>query len=394
MENQVVRYSVPIQVESIEGGVRVKGVAVDESTSRNGITYIASELHRAAKSLKGKPMGVDHSGNVEDIVGRVEKATSVNQGKQVLYEAVIKDTEKHKGIVKMIREGLIQSVSIEAIFKKIVREKDKFIAKGIEFVGLDLVKTPGVANATVALAESFESIVKNNLSHNKTNMNLVLQLAENLLSRKKITEEDVKNLRAMYESLPEDDKADVEDKVEEVEQKAEDDAAAAGDGDGDGDGDDEAKEAAAKAAKENLALKERVALLEQDGKATAKANEVTAKENKTLSEKIKKQELSEEAEEFIIKEGADGKTVGLLEAKKQDLVDFMFTLSDTQLETFKSLIQEMKKVDFPELGSGESVEEKDGEAKAKKLAVEIKAADPSLESWEALDKAYEQLGMK
>jgi len=56
----------------------------------------------------------------------------------------------------MIRSGLVKFTSIEAIADELVKEGDNVIARGLDITGLGLVKTPGIPEMTIAIAEAFD----------------------------------------------------------------------------------------------------------------------------------------------------------------------------------------------------------------------------------------------
>ena len=153
----VMEFCVPI-TEAVSDGkdFMIKGVAINETTTRNGITYVAEELSRAAPSFRNKPILKDHNPLIENIVGRTTENVAWNDtNKRIDFEARIVD-EKIKG---MIEKGLITDVSIGAKVEDIIENKKAgtLTAVGMEGLEISLVAVPGDPGANIANAmhESF-----------------------------------------------------------------------------------------------------------------------------------------------------------------------------------------------------------------------------------------------
>lgn len=129
----------------------VEGVAINETTTRNGITYVAAELEKSFHSLIGKPMLKDHNNSVDSIVGRVKEAGFEN--KAIKFKAQVMD----KAMQEMIRDGRVQNVSIGAKVDALDEKEGQRVAKGLEFLELSFVAVPGDPGATLtqALEEAF-----------------------------------------------------------------------------------------------------------------------------------------------------------------------------------------------------------------------------------------------
>jgi len=159
MQNLNVNFAVPIK-ESVQSGKDfiIKGEAIHEITTRNGVFYSSEELKMAHPSLSGKPLLKDHNNSIESIVGRVQKTSFNDMGKCIMFEAKVMD----KMCQEMISDGRINSVSIGAMVKEVNREtindNEVLVPKGIDFVELSLVAVPADPNANFAQAmcESFK----------------------------------------------------------------------------------------------------------------------------------------------------------------------------------------------------------------------------------------------
>jgi len=141
----------------------IKGKAINETTTRNGVTYLAEELQPAAESFRDKPILKDHKNSVDSIVGRTTQNVYYNEMmKAIMFEAKVMDTMMQT----MIKDGRIKNVSIGAMVKEI-ETKDitengqtytQMIARGIEGIEISLVAVPADKDACFAQAmmESFE----------------------------------------------------------------------------------------------------------------------------------------------------------------------------------------------------------------------------------------------
>lgn len=160
--NEKINYNVPITENFKENGkFIVRGIAINSTTTRNGITYEVEDLEIAAPTLRNRPVLKDHINSVDNIVGRTTNNITFNsQGKFVPFEADIKDPVMQQ----KIQSGLVTNVSIGAMVKDIERKEDANgkeinVAKGIEFVELSLVAVPGDPGAgfTHALNEKLNA---------------------------------------------------------------------------------------------------------------------------------------------------------------------------------------------------------------------------------------------
>jgi hypothetical protein len=136
----------------------IKGVAINETTTRNGITYISEELEKAAPSFRNKPILKDHNNSIESIVGRTTENVhfeNSSDGKgRIMFEAQIMD----KQMQEMIKDGRIQNVSIGTMLEDLREDEEAgtVTAIGMEGLEISLVAVPGDGGAglTHALRES------------------------------------------------------------------------------------------------------------------------------------------------------------------------------------------------------------------------------------------------
>jgi hypothetical protein len=207
-KKKILEFNVPIsQTVDTKNEFLIKGIAINETTTRNGITYVAKELRPAAPSFRNKPVLKDHENKIDNIVGRTTDNVFYNEDMNAItFEANIKDKE----IISKIKEGLITNVSIGAGVQNIVEEVTdgvkKYIACGIEGYELSLVAVPGDGGATFdrAMLEMFESL-------QTENKNIIIQ--EDKMSDiivQEIKKEDFEKLseevKTLQETLSEKDK--------------------------------------------------------------------------------------------------------------------------------------------------------------------------------------------
>jgi len=213
MENTKLNFVVPIiellqqkDDDKLDNVMRIEGVAIEETTSRNNVTYKVDELEMAADTLVGAPLLKDHNNTVDGIVGKVTEAYM--DGKQLKFKAeVMDDSMKEK-----IRNGLIKNVSVGSKLKELQKvvedEVTKFVAKGIEFLELSLVAVPGVKGATFtqSVTEAFDAFEVEERNNMKNKLKAIEEKLALLLAKE--SEEEV------LEEEPEAE-AEAEEEVED-----------------------------------------------------------------------------------------------------------------------------------------------------------------------------------
>jgi len=224
MQNEKINFNVPISEvlkENKSKDFKIFGTAINETTTRNGITYVGEELQKGAMSLRRKPILKDHENLVDNIVGHTTENVYFDEAsKSIKFEGIIKD----KKMQEMISDGLIQSVSIGAMVKEILEVKEeasdekKLVAKGIDFVELSLVAVPADPNAgfAMAMAEKFnekrEVEIKMAEEVEKTKIQTLRE--ERAKLEEEIAELELKKLQAEKEKLLKEE-AVAEPKAEE-----------------------------------------------------------------------------------------------------------------------------------------------------------------------------------
>lgn len=152
METMQLNFNAPIKENAMMGGeFLIKGIAINATTTDNNHTFLSEELEKAAGTMKGIPLLIDHNNTVESIKGRVKEGFFDSQNNRVDFEAAVMD----KGMQEKIQKGLINSVSIGATVKDIEEgENGDIIPRGIRIRELSLVAVPADEGATFQVSSS------------------------------------------------------------------------------------------------------------------------------------------------------------------------------------------------------------------------------------------------
>ena len=185
-----IQYQIPIkEFGEVDNEFKIKGVAINETTTSNGHKFLAEELSSSASTLNGVPLLKDHNNSVDSIIGRVKLSYFDEVNKNIRFEAIIMDSK----VKEIVKDGRINSVSVGASVKDLEEDDDgALIARGIMFHELSVVAVPADAGATfnVALMEAY-----NNISE-KDNIQLKGGLNENTMNEEAekpvATEEETK----------------------------------------------------------------------------------------------------------------------------------------------------------------------------------------------------------
>lgn len=149
-------YNVPItEAGQVDQDFIIQGVAINATVTSNNHRFLHSELKQSAGTLRGVPLLVDHRNEVSAIKGRVMVGEFDEKHSRVNFKAKVVDKETQK----MIKDGLIDSVSVGATVKEIEADEEGILVpKGIQFKELSLVAVPadGGATFTTALHEAYK----------------------------------------------------------------------------------------------------------------------------------------------------------------------------------------------------------------------------------------------
>ncbi len=137
----------------------VHGVALgddDVTVGQSGIKKLwpAEELERAADSLEGQNLVVDHENNSSGVVGQVTKAGYKN-GTGVIYEAELFDEE----LAEKINNGLLEvSIRGRHVDVEEMEENDDGakVVEDITFANLSIVPTGAAPSNTIEMGETEE----------------------------------------------------------------------------------------------------------------------------------------------------------------------------------------------------------------------------------------------
>ena len=185
--------------ESIDKKLQIGGLAIYESTSRNGIFYSAEELEKAYKSLENKPILKDHVATTDNTIGLVIESSFDGFG--ISYKGWVKDND----VAEKITDGRIQNVSVGAIVEKLIQRKDSEVkeAIGLTFLEISTTPTPGIKNASITRRKE-EKLMK---------AKVYKEAKANQKKTGPVTKEQMNSLRKSIKELREND---IKNKIREV----------------------------------------------------------------------------------------------------------------------------------------------------------------------------------
>jgi len=154
----------------------IKGVALNVGETQNHNLYIQDELERAARTLIGKPLNLNHE---EPIEGDNKVLDAEFEDNRIEYVAQV----TNRRVIDLIRDGTIKHVSIEAQFRRgYVECPDDyacfFYPEGLVFTGFALLTNdvlPGDPGTSVEILECLKltpriGVVKNQKEGEKGKM--------------------------------------------------------------------------------------------------------------------------------------------------------------------------------------------------------------------------------
>jgi hypothetical protein len=134
--------------ESYGKPLLIKGYAIHAGATRNWNLYLEDELKKAADSLVGKPIYLEHV-DVGSAVGKVLLAGWDPEKRVIWFTAEVYDDE----VADKIRAGIIKHVSICADYDVLEPFDSIKIPYGLEFRELSLVAVPGDPEANIMVVE-------------------------------------------------------------------------------------------------------------------------------------------------------------------------------------------------------------------------------------------------
>lgn len=164
---------------------KIKGIAINSTTTRNNVKYEENELRNSARTLEGKPLLKDHNNSVDSIVGRVTKSYFDEINSAVGFEADILDEK----VAEKVSNGLISAVSVGATVMELEENKKEkvMIPRGINFVELSLVAIPADPNASL-IAQDFTAVLCEKFRNKADEL-------EELNNQIKVLKEEVRKLK-------------------------------------------------------------------------------------------------------------------------------------------------------------------------------------------------------
>ena len=168
----------------------IQGEAIHTIISRNKVVYDEEELRKAARTLIGKPLCLNH--DPRQVVGRIVNAWFDPERRAIVYQAIVEDPE----IAELVRKGEIKTVSIGASFEDMLTIDRSFIMpKGIVFDELSLLHNaiPGDRYASVQALERFLQEKAGKTDKERENMSKESgESSKEKVEEKKIAEEEKK----------------------------------------------------------------------------------------------------------------------------------------------------------------------------------------------------------
>ena len=155
MKEVNLKYQVDIQEQGfMNGDFIIQGTAINSVVTSNNHKFLSEELQKSASTLKGVPLLKDHENTIDSIVGRVLTSSFNNQEEKIDFKAKV----VNKNAQELIKQGLLNTVSVGAIVSDVEEEDGMFIPRGITFKELSLVAVPADDGATfqIALKEAFD----------------------------------------------------------------------------------------------------------------------------------------------------------------------------------------------------------------------------------------------
>ena len=215
MKNLQLTFQAPITENAFfNNEFLIKGIAITSTITDNNHKFLPEELEKAAATMTGIPLLVDHDNSVDSVIGKVNQGFFDQVSQNLEFEAKVMNTS----IQEKITSGLINSVSIGATVEDIEEEDGIFIPKGIKIRELSIVAVPADQNAkfeVVAIAPTFQMALQEAFTligkPQVTNLNSSLSDNDTLNERGSVDMENEKELKTQL--------AEQEAKIAEFEKK-------------------------------------------------------------------------------------------------------------------------------------------------------------------------------
>jgi hypothetical protein len=362
-----------------------------QTDSRYGdFSYTKEDLESMAKHFNEDVLGREipaddnHERNHRALAWIKPQSMRVGKSKKLdnqysIYARLYRYTPQGK---EFISTGVYRyfSLQIRPVMEKFFNNTKRVLKNVI--VGLAFTNTPVIKDMAPAFSEN------SHLFNNSNNMN-TFQILLTELSEKKVVSKQEKNLlQKTFISLSEEEKEEVKDQVDSVQEKPEQTA--------------EEIEAAKKAeAEAEAAKKEAEEAKKEAEKALSESDKRYAEQQETIKMQgdeikgLKEKALSEEVDKLVSEVSlSETNPIGFVSEKTSEVKEFAKELSESQRNTFFSLVKQIKNVDLSEKGSSATEVSDDAkEAQAKTYAAKLMEKDKNLAEHDALSQAYIDLKM-
>jgi len=226
IENVRISFRAPLDVTELaskdSNSRKITGMAVPAQKSRNGRTFKLEDLKKA--KFNGKPysegiminMGLNHSDDVTDIVGKWNPV--FNDG-GIAFEGMVYNTGKYPWITDMLDKKLWDSVSVE-MMADLVKEDEVVYVKNQDILGLDFVKTPGLPDASVGIAEAFEKAIGASLVQTNEHSAEEIHKGDEKMEKEKIEVKEEEKQEEVQEEVKEEEKEEPKPEIAEEKQES------------------------------------------------------------------------------------------------------------------------------------------------------------------------------
>ncbi len=151
MHNISLNFQAAIKENALfNGEFIIKGIAITSTITDNSHKFLPEELEKAADTMLGIPLMVDHENTVDSVIGKVKQGIFDHVTQNLEFEAMVDD----KSIQEKIEKGLLDSVSIGATVEDIEEEDGVFIPRGIKIRELSIVAVGADQDARFTIAST------------------------------------------------------------------------------------------------------------------------------------------------------------------------------------------------------------------------------------------------
>jgi len=172
MKDIKLNFEVPIKENAFfNNEFLIKGTAISSTITDTNHKFLPEELDKAALTMTGIPLLVDHDNRVDSVIGKVKQGFFDNVSQNIEFEASV----SNKSVQEKIKEGIVNSVSIGATVEELAEEDGTFVPKGIKIRELSVVAVPADPNAkfeVVSNAPNFQMALTQALKLSKPGKDL------------------------------------------------------------------------------------------------------------------------------------------------------------------------------------------------------------------------------